>query len=157
MSARDFAEGMASLVVNDAIFAGAIVALLGQSVSNVLTSNIPIEQIPSGQWPCWAFEQGDGQNTDLGEGGPSVTLGNGEQHFEQDLYAALIWKDQDRERAARARQDLPKLFAQLLLRNPTPGGIFSAWLDSWAPDRAATHPSHIWVATVRGQYITQRS
>lgn len=152
MSAALFAAAVKDLLVNDTTFAGAVAALLGQSVTTVLASNQPLEQIPLGQFPCFIVEQGDGNVLE-----DSFTLGNHEMGFESDLEVALVWQAEDRTQAAAARSALATLFAQLLLRNPTPGGILSAWLQSWSPDRAALYPAHIWSATIRGQYTINRS
>lgn len=158
MSARAFADGVADLLANDATFTAAVAAALGQSVTTVLRANTPIEQIPSGQFPCWVIEQSEGRAQSISEDGDdSMTIGGYSQSFESDLALALVWKQQDREAAADARADLPALVAQLFMRNPQPGAIVGAWLESWEPDRGALHPTQIWVANIRGQYVINRS
>lgn len=157
MSARDFADGVADLLVNDATFAAAITALIGQNVTRVLRSNTPLQQVFNGAHPCFVIEQGDGQAASISNDGDDfLTIGGSEQHFETTLEIALCWQQQDRDAAAQTRADLPERFAQLFLRNPQPGGVFSAWLESWSPDRGGLHPNHVWAATVRGQFIIQR-
>lgn len=158
MSARLFRDGIAQLLISDSIFAAAVAALIGQTVTTVLTANTPVNEIPAGQWPCFVIEQGDGQATAIAQDSSDfLTIGNSEQHFESDLDVVLVWKQQDREAAADVRSDLSLLFAQLLLRNSQPGGIFSAWLQSWTTDQGGQHPTHVFAALIRGQYIINRS
>ena len=75
--------------------------------------------------------------------------------FTSTLELALVWKENDRAMARDQRTRLPTLVAQLLMRNPRPGGV-DAWLESWSPDRGGLHPVQVWRATVRGEYITPR-
>lgn len=159
MSARNFADGVAELLVNDSTFAAAVAALIGQNVTTVLRANQPIEQIPSGKFPCWVIEQGEGRSASISNDGDDdgLTIGGYEQSFESELLVSLVWKQQDRDDAAVVRADLPELMAQLFLRNPQPGGIVGAWLDSWESDRGALHPTHIWAASLRGHFVIHRS
>jgi hypothetical protein len=152
MSAQAFADGIRALLTDDATFTDAIAALIG-AAPGVLRGNVPFSAIPAGSYPCWVLEQGDGKAQTSSEGGDTfLTIGTRESSFQSDLGVALVWKNNDREIAADHREQLPKIFAQLLLRNPQPGGITAAWLEGWTPDRAALHPTQLWVATLRGLY-----
>ena len=152
MSAEAFADGLRALLTGDATFVAAITGVLGVA-PQVLRGNPPFQAIPPGSWPCWVVEQGDGGAHAVSEsGGAFLTIGTGEAQFQSDVLLALVWKNDDRESAAAQRAKLPALLAQLLLRNPQPGGILAAWLQDWKPDRAALHPVQLWVATVRGIY-----
>lgn len=158
MTARAFRDGIATLLVSDGIFASAITALIGTSVATVLTANTPAQEVTRNLLPCFVIEQSGGVASPISNDGDDfLTIGSYEQHTESDLSVALWWHEPDREKAADARSDLSTLFAQLLLRNPTPGGIYSAWLQEWATDAGTQHPNHIFVATLRGQYAIPRS
>lgn len=158
MSARDFADGVATLLVSDATFSAAVAALVGQTVTTVLRANQPIEQIPHAKFPCWVIEQGEGRAVGISDDDDDGrVIGGWSQSFESELLVSLVWKQQDRETAADVRADLPELMAQLFLQNAQPGGIVGAWFDSWESDRGALHPTHIWAASVRGQYVINRS
>jgi hypothetical protein len=152
MSAAEFANGVRSLLTDDVVFAAGVRDLIGTTPS-VLRGNPPFQQIPAGQWPCWVLEQGDGNAHAVSEeGGSFLTIGAREAQFQSDLMLALVWKNDDREAAADQRAQLPALLAQLMLRNPQPGGVLAAWLEGWKPDRAALHPVQLWTATLRSIY-----
>ena len=152
MSAEAFANGIHDLLTGDATFAAAITGVLG-TAPQILRGNPPFQAIPPGSWPCWVVEQGDGSAHAISEaGGAFLTIGASEAQYQSDVLLALAWKNDDREAAAAQRAQLPKLLAQLLLRNPQPGGILAAWLQDWKPDRAALHPVQLWIATLRGIY-----
>lgn len=152
MSAEAFDDGLRALLTGDATFAAAVTGVLG-TAPQVLRGNPPFQALPPGSWPCWVVEQGDGNAHAVSESsGAFLTIGAGEAQFQSDVLLALVWKNDDREVAAAQRAKLPALLAQLLLRNPQPGGILAAWLQDWKPDRAALHPVQLWIATVRGIY-----
>jgi hypothetical protein len=152
MSAADFADGIRTLLTGDATFVAGVRDLIGAS-PGVIRGNPPFQTIPAGSWPCWVLDQGDGIAQAVSEeGGSFLTIGSREAQFQSDLMLALVWKNDDREAAADQRAQLPALLAQLLLRNPQPGGIVAAWLESWKPDRAALHPVQLWTASLRGLY-----
>lgn len=152
MSAEAFADGIRTLLTGDATFAAGVTSVLGVA-PQVLRGNPPFQAIPPGSWPCWVVEQGDGQAHAVSEsGGTFLTIGAREAQFQSDVLLALAWKNDDREAAADQREKLPALLAQLMLRNPRPGGILAAWLADWKPDRAALHPVQLWIATIRGIY-----
>lgn len=160
MSAKAFADGVASLLANDVTFTAALALLLGigSGVLPVMRANTPLALIPAANIPGWVLEQGDGVTESITEGSDAfLTIGNYEQHFASELVVVLLWKQDDREAASNVRASLPLLLAQLFLRNPQPGGIAGAWLSDWQPDRAANHPNQIWQATIRGQYAIPRS
>lgn len=159
MSAADFDAGMVALVKTDAVFVAAVLALIGGASVHVLEANTPIASIPAGSFPCWTVEQGDGAAASISNAGDDegMTIGHFEQHFSSTLELALVWKDNDRARAKAARMQLPTIMAQLLLRNPQPGGIAGAWLASWIPDRGALHPLQVWRCTIRGEYSISRA
>ena len=154
MSAEAFANGIRDLLDSDQAFADGITGVIG-TAPQVLRGNPPIQSIaiPGGSWPCWVVEQGDGVAHAVSEaGGAFLTIGASEAQFQSDVLLALVWKNDDREAAAVQRSRLPALLAQLLLRNPQPGGILAAWLQDWKPDRAALHPVQLFIATIRGIY-----
>lgn len=152
MSAQAFADGIRALLTGDATFSAAITALIGAQ-PGVLRGNAPFANIPAGSYPCWVVEQGNGNAQPSSEGGDTfLTIGTREGSYQSDLGVALVWKNNDREAAADQREQLSALFAQLMLRNPQPGGITAAWLEGWTPDRGALHPTQLWVATIRGLY-----
>lgn len=152
MSAHAFANAVHDLLTGDAVFTAGVRDLIG-GTPGVLRGNPPFQQIPAGQWPCWMIEQGDGSAHAVSEdGGSFLTIGAREAQFQSDLMLALVWKNDDREAAALQRGQLPALLAQLMLRNPQPGGVLAAWLQDWKPDRAALHPVQLWGATLRGIY-----
>ena len=163
MSTENFTAGVLALIGGledplqppDQTFLDEMEALIG-SAPKVRTSNVPVEQIPSQELPCLVVEQGDGQTQSITEGSSQfMDIGGYEQQFSSTLAIALVWRDQDRTRAFEARTRLPEIFARLLLRNPTPGGVAGAWLTRWEPDRAVNHPLHIWACEIRGDYVTQ--
>lgn len=159
MSAFDFFDAMHALLRADVQLNAALASVLQQPVLNVLASNMPVASIPTDMQPCWIIEQGDGitesLSNDTSDGG--LVIGLSQQQFGSDIEIALLWQEQDREAAARQRSLLPTLIAQLMLRNPQPGGIDFAQLTGWEPDRGIHHPQHIWRATLRGQYVIQRT
>lgn len=160
MSAALFATGVAALLTSDATFQAALTTLLGVSVSRVMPCSMPFEQIPSDLWPCWIVEQGDGQSgsiTNTGEDADGLVIGHGRQGFSSELDIALLWMQPDRAVAAAQRAQLPTLIAQLLMRNPAPGGIGLAFLQRWQPDQGIHHPKQLWAATLRGEYLIKRS
>lgn len=159
MSAANFADAIATLLASDAIFQAALTSLLGVSVTRVLRGNRPIREIPSDLWPCFILEQGPGNAGSVTNGGDDadgLVIGGHRQGFVSDLEFALLWKNNDREAAFAQRSQLPTLFAQLLLRNPSPG-VALAFLQSWSPDQAVAHPQQILAATIRGEYTIPRS
>lgn len=157
MSAQAFTDGMRALLGSDATLAAAVTTLIGAQPI-VLRGNQPLGQIPAGQFPCWFVDQGPGRAAPISEHGDTfITIGSSEQQFESDVLVALVWKENDRERAADQRAQLPALLTQLMLRNPQPGGIVGAWLSDWTPDRAALHPTQLWTATVHGIYAVTQS
>ena len=160
MSAKAFATAIASLLSTDATFQAALTALLGVTVTRALRSNVPFNQIPSDQWPCFVVEQGPGGAGSISNGGDDddgLVIGSHRAGFNSELDVALLWQQSDRDTAADQRAELPTLFAQLLLRNPSPGGINLAFLQSWVPDQGINHPKQIWTATLRGEYPIYRS
>lgn len=155
--AKAFADGIAALLATDATFSAAITALLGAAITTVLRSNLPTNQIPAGQYPCFVIEQGDGRAESTSNNDEYQTIGLAMSSYASDLHVSLIWSDNDRANAASARAQLPTLFAQLLMRNPQPGGIDGAVLSSWMPDRGVNHPTQIWSATITGNYTITRA
>jgi hypothetical protein len=160
MSAAAFLSGLSALLTADATFQAALTALLGQPVNRALRANMPWKQLPRGQWPLFVLEQGDGRSSSITQGGGDIdglVIGNHRQGFDSSVDVALLWTQADREAAAAARGELPTLLAQLLMRNPQPGGVSLAYLESWTPDQGANHPDQIFVASVRGEYAIRRS
>ena len=159
MSAADFDTGVVALITSDATFVNGVLALINAAAYFVLDANTPIDQIPAGSFPCFVIEQGDGATQAISNAGDEfgLTIGHGEQQFSSTLSCALIWKDQDKARAKTARKEMPTLAAQLLMRNPQPGGIAGAWLESWQPDAAVSHPLQVWRFTVRGEYTIPKA
>lgn len=159
MSAAAFAAGITTLLGSDPILVPAIEALLGQPLRDVIVSNVPVSQIPTDQQPCWILEQGDGNAESLSNDtrDDGLVIGLSESQFGSDLHLSLMWQEHDRGAAANQRAQLPMLLAQLMLRNPQPGGIDFARLTDWEPDRGIHHPQHIWRATLRGQYAIPRA
>lgn len=147
----DFRAGLIALLTTDATFKAAVNTLLGQTVSSALKSNIPLSEVPSGLYPCWVVELGDGTAASISNNDQAVqTIGLSQQTFTNDLELALVWIEQDRDKAADARAELPVLLTQLMLRNPMPGGIDGATLTAFQPDRGGNHPVQVWRATISG-------
>ena len=157
MTPAAFDDSVRALLAGEPVFTLAVTALLGVSMVNLLESNMPVAQIPAGQFPAWVVEQGDGAMAPITNdgGGGGLVIGMSEQQFSSTLELALVWKENDRAMARDQRTRLPTLVAQLLMRNPRRGGV-DAWLESWSPDRGGLHPVQVWRATVRGEYITPR-
>ncbi|MDR3389926.1 MAG: hypothetical protein P4L92_23055 [Rudaea sp.] len=155
--ANDFASGIAALLTGDATFVAAIAALLGAPVTTVLRGNIPVSQIPAGSYPCFVVEQGDGKAAPTANTMDSQTIGLAMSSFESDVLVSLIWTDQNPATAAITRGKLPTPFAQLLMRNPQPGGIDGAWLGEWQPDRGVNHPTQIWRGVIAGNYTITKT
>ena len=160
MSALNFANGMAALLTTDAVFQAELFALLGVEVTRVLKSARDWKTVPTDQWPCILLEQGDGFAGSLlqdGSDNDGQTIGRTRAGYNSELDIALLWSEPDRERAFDQRAELPRLFAQLMLRNAQPGGIADALLQTWQSDQGLNHPKQIWVATLRGAYPIHRS
>lgn len=158
MTQAAFTTGIAALLA-DATFDAAVRALLPAGVATPLPVLIGNRQVQTlaGQFPaCWVVEQGDGRAAAL-EDDSGRALGGCVQEFEADLLIALVWTDQDPDTAAAAKQALPTLTAQLLLRNPQPGGIGGAWLAEWQSDRGGRHPTQVWGASIAGFYQIPRA
>lgn len=154
----DFRNAVAALLTGDATFSAAVNTLLGQTVATVLNTNMPLGEIPSGLYPCWVIELGDGAAAAISNNDTAIqTIGLAQQTFVNDLYLALVWGEQDRDKAADARATLPVLLTQLLLRNPMPGGIDGATVTAFQPDRGGNHPVQIWRATVSGDLTFARA
>lgn len=128
------------------------------SPPHVIVSNTPMASIAAAhRLPAIVVEQGDGESRPISEGSDSAMLiGGSAQQFSSTLNIAVVWRDQDRASAFLQRTLLPEIFARLMLRNPMPGGIAGAWLESWNSDRGVNHPLHVWGAEIRGEYEIQR-
>lgn len=160
MSAANFASGIKTLLSTDATLQAALTTLLGFGVTRVLTGNQPWNTIPSDLWPVWLIEQGDGFAGSITNDGSDIdglTIGHHRAGFNSELDIALLWTNPDRESAAAQRGALPTLIAQLMLRNPAPGGVSLARLERWQPDQGVNHPRQIWIATLRAEYPIFRS
>jgi hypothetical protein len=159
LSAKLLADGVATLLATDPTFQAALTTLLGFPVTRVLRSNIPWDQIPTDQWPCFILEHGPGASgsiTNSGDDTDGLTIGATRQGFGSELDVALLWAQADRETAFDQRSQLPTLFAQLFMRNPEPGGV-PCYLQNWVPDQGINHPKHIWNATLSAAYAIRRS
>lgn len=160
MSAAAFANGVIALLQGDAIFQAEIEALIGEPVVRVLKSNQPVASIPNDQLPCFVIEQGDGGAASLSNEGSDtdgLVIGGYRQGFESQVDIALVWRNTDRDAAFDQRGTLPVLFVQLFLRNPQPGGIAHARVQTWAPDQSLNHPRHVLAVTLTGAYAINRS
>lgn len=155
--AYDFASGVSALLTTESIFVAAITALIGVPVLTVISGNIPIANIPPGSYPCFVIEQGAGAPSPTTESAEYQTIGLAMTSFASDVFASLIWIDQNPESAAAARGKLPKLFAQLFMRNPQPGGVDWAGLTGWEPDRGVNHPTQIWRPKITGNYTITKN
>jgi len=156
MAVKAFTDAMANLLVNDATLAAALLALLGKPVTQVIRSNVPWEQIPRTQLPCWVIEQGDGQASNWGTGSePGLVIGHRSQCFTSELDICLLWDEASRDNAADQRAQLPELIGQLMLRNPEPGDVSGAWLQQWQPDQGVRHPLQCWAARIRAEYVIE--
>jgi hypothetical protein len=153
VTAEAFHDGIVDMLTGDDTFTAAIATLLGAPVATVITANIPIAEIPAGQFPCFVVETGDMQSGSIGnDGGEGFTIGNYEHQFNDSLDVVLVWQEPDRERAGAQRRALKRLFPQLLMRNPCPGGIASAWVERCVTDQGGQHPTHVFAAQIRGDY-----
>lgn len=159
MSADAFANGVATLLATDVTLQTELALLLGASVTRVIRGNVPVQSIPSDQWPCWIVEHANGKAESITQGGgdaDGLVIGGSRQSFASELDIALLWNEADRDRAFAQRGRLPTLLAQLLLRNPSPGGTSLAFLRSWQPDQAIHHPQHLWQCVLQGEYVIRR-
>jgi len=146
---RDYRDALATLLTTESVFVAAVAALVGQPVVQSLKSNRPIDQIPSGMYPCWVLETGDDRTVTITNDAQQFqTIGLSQQSIVKTMEIALVWMDQDRDNAANARIDLPWHLTQLLLRYPQPGGCEQAMVEECQPDRGANHPSQIWRARI---------
>lgn len=112
-------------------------ALLGGRTLTAIDGNTPVQTFPLEKLPAVAFELGDGIGEPVGIGGHQL-----DTPF--DFLCALIWHEQDPARAFTQRVRLPFLLARAVMGNNTlsiPGA--AAWVSSFAPDRAANHPRHL--------------
>lgn len=160
MSAYAFAEGVSALLTGDVLFQAELLALLGVNVTRVLKSNQPVASIPAGQLPCFVLEQAPGAAASLSNDGSDtdgLVIGGFRQGFQSQLDAALIWTNADRDSAFDQRGQLPTLLAQLFLRNPQPGGVAHAFLQTWAPDQSLHHPRQVLAFTVTAAFAVNRS
>lgn len=158
MGVKAFTDALRSLLTEEATFAAAVAALIGKPVVRVLRSNTPWEQIGVAQLPCFVIEQGDGQASGWGTGDDSgMVIGHSGQGFTSELDVCLLWTEQDRDTAADQRAQLPEIVAQLLLRNPQPGGVNGAWLQEWTPDQGVRHPMQCWACRIRANYEIPRT
>lgn len=160
MSAALLATGTAALLASDATLQSALSALLGVGVTRVLKSNQPVASIPNDLLPCWVIEQAPGLTGSIANDGGDIdglVIGHSRQGFNSELDIALIWTNPDRDAAFAQRSELPALLAQLFMRNPQPGGVGLAFLQSWTPDQSIHHPRQIFSFTVRGEYQIYRS
>jgi hypothetical protein len=157
--AHSFTSGVAALLTGDSIFAAAIASLVnaGVPVNTLLRGNVPVAQIPAGSFPCFVVEQGDGKPTPTTDGSEYQTIGLAMTSYASDLYVSLVWIDQDVQNAAITREKLPKVFGQLFMRNPQPGGVDFGSLTEWQPDRGINHPNQIWRAVISGNYTTTKN
>lgn len=153
MGLKQATDAIRSLLVSEPTFAAQVSALLGRDVTSVLRANTPWEQIGASQLPCFVMEQGDGQASSWATGDETgLTIGHASQAFASEIDVCLLWNEQDRERAADQRAQLPELFARLFLRNPQPGGINGAWLHEWVPDQGVRHPVQCWACRIHCEY-----
>ena len=142
-------DAVRALLTDEATFAAAIAAVIGQPVTRVLRANTPWEQIGASQLPCFVMEQGDGQVSGWATGDDTgLTIGHRSQAFAYELDICLLWNEQNRDTAADQRAALPDLFGQLFLRNPQPGGCNGAWLKEWTPDQGVRHPLQCWACRI---------
>ncbi|WP_130617997.1 hypothetical protein [Dyella amyloliquefaciens] len=157
MGVKDFTDGVRALLIGDATFVADIQTVLGKQVTTVMRSNVPWAQINDKQLPCYLMEQGNGDASSFGGSDETgLTIGHYEQQFESGLDVCLLWNEQDRERAADQRAQLPDIFARLFLRNPQPGGVAGAWLQQWVPDQGVLHPRQVWAARIQAQLVIER-
>lgn len=147
----NFRDALIALLTTDPTFTAAVNTLLGQTVTSALKTNTPLGEIPATLYPCWVLEQGNGNAAAISNNDTTIqTIGLSMQTFTVSLGLALVWVEQDRERAADQRAALPELLTQLMLRNPMPGGIDGAVLTAFTPDGGVNHPAQIWRADVVG-------
>ena len=155
--ANDFASGIAALLAGDTTFNAAITAILGAPVSTVLRGNMQISQIPAASFPCFVVEQGDGKAAPTTETQEFQTIGLAMTSFASDVYVSLIWMEQDPAVGAVEGARLRTPFAQVLMRQPQPGGIDGAYLGEWQPDRGVNHPTQVWRAVISGNYTITKT
>ncbi len=159
MTQAAFTTGIVSLL-NEATFDAAVRALLPAGAVTgaipVLLGNRRVEQIASQYPACWVVEQGDGRVSPIADE-TGLTIGGALQQFEGAILISLVWIEQEPAAAVTAKQALPTLVTQLLLRNPQPGGISGAWLDTWQSDRGGNAPVQVWGASIAGTYQTPRA
>lgn len=155
---RTYRDAVASLLTTDPVFVAAVAALVGQPVTNVYRSNRPIDQIPAGMYPCWVIEAGDGRAASITNDTVQYqTIGLSMQTGLMELHVVLVWMDQDRERAADTRLELPYLLTQLMLQNPQPGGCDQCEFQEWQPDTGINHPTQVWRAKLVSAHTVPRS
>lgn len=156
MGVKAFTDGLRALLTTEQPFVTELEACVGAAVTNVLRANTPWASIGAHQLPCFVMEQGDGQASSWAGGDDSgLTIGHRQQAFASDLDVCVLWNETSREAAADQRAQLPAIFARLLMRNPQPSGVSSAWLQQWVPDQGVMHPRQCWVARIHAEYVIE--
>lgn len=137
----DLHDAIAELLKNDTEFVSDIGALgLGSNgqpaTPKVLRAFRPVRSIGQEHFPCWAFEPGDDSTT-------GRAIGSCHQELEVEILVALVWHREDPDAAYYQRLRLREALTRLFLRNPSPDGESTVYVDAQGNDRSANHPTHI--------------
>lgn len=134
-------KAIEQLLVTDAAFVAEMAALNFAATPAVAPTKTlrgwrDPRQIGQEHFPVWVFEPGDATYEEQG-------IGACHQRMTVEFLIGLVWHQQSHETAVDQRDSVVDAFVRLFLRNPCPGGIADTWVDSWANDRGANHPTHI--------------
>jgi hypothetical protein len=134
-------DAIATLLATDATFVADMAALTlgsgGTAASpKVLRSFRPLGSLGQEHFPCWVLEPGDDTTT-------GRAVGSCHQELEVEILLGLVWHQQDPTTAYNQRLQLRDALTALLLRNPSPDGQSTVYVDAQGNDRSANHPTHI--------------
>ena len=138
---RALHDAIATLLTTDAQFLADVQALgLGSSgeavAPKVLRSFRPIASLGQEHFPAWVMEPGDDET--IGR-----AVGSCHQDLQVEILLGLVWHQQDPDAAYYQRLDMRGPLTALFLRNPSPDGDSTVYVDAQGNDRSANHPTHI--------------
>lgn len=141
MSIRTLHDAIAQLLTTDTEFVADIGALeLGSqgaaAVPKVLRAFRAVRSIGQEHYPCWAMQPGSDETT-------GRAIGSCHQELEVEILIGLVWHQPDPDTAYYQRLDLRGAITSLFLRNPSPDGESTVYVDAQVGDGAANHPTHI--------------
>ena len=138
---RALFDAIADLLVTDATFVAAVQAMgfgmNGQAVTpQVLRAIRPFASLGQEHFPAWMLQPGDDDTTER-------AVGSCHQGVQVEILLPFVWHQEDPDTAFNQRLDLRPALTRLFLRNPSPDGESTVYVDAQASDLAANHPTHI--------------